>query len=249
MNWKVLGFALLASTTMISCGISSGDTAQSPVLARAQSYSNSFAQIFVFNTMETYGLIDPSSTLAPTLVSQLTSGLITPSMARDRILDTVVRTGSSFVRTNPEYGNPNNPGPFVTKLYRDYLGREPDTGGLAFWTSKLRQSEFTAPQLRDTFLNSAELAQKVSNQAFVNTLYGQILRRTADAGGLQAWVNSLNNGVPRSAVTNTFLNSGEYASCQFISNVGGQFKEMITYRLGGFESTYAGPLPPTLRCF
>ena len=77
---------------------------------------------------------------------------------------------------------------FVTRLYDMTFDRDPDRGGLTFWT---RQADAGATQLSlaQAFLGSGEAAPlaSLSNADFVTALYTRGLDRAPDSGGLAYW--------------------------------------------------------------
>lgn len=64
----------------------------------------------------------------------------------------------SFINSNEfksRYPNDTNRN-YVTRLYQNVLGRQPDTDGLNYWTSQLDQKKLTKPQLLIQFTESKE---------------------------------------------------------------------------------------------
>ena len=97
---------------------------------------------------------------------------------------------------------------FVTAAYRTVLGREPDSGGLLYWKSVL-QSGFTRAGLVMSFVQGAEVENKLHPAVFSNLLYLALLRRTADAAGLSFYTNVLASSGDLLIISN-FINSPEY---------------------------------------
>ncbi len=54
---------------------------------------------------------------------------------------------------------------FVAQQYRDFLGRQPDDDGLAYWTVQLNSRRMTAPEVVLQFLNSPEFAGRIRPHA------------------------------------------------------------------------------------
>jgi len=100
----------------------------------------------------------------------------------------------------------------VYRIYRATLDRDADQGGLLNWTGEL--SEGTA--LVDVvagFTNSREFQNtygELDDAAFVELLYGNVLNRASDAGGLQNWLDVLENGGVRADVVLGFSESQEF---------------------------------------
>ncbi len=101
-------------------------------------------------------------------------------------------------------------GVVVDDLYDDILGRAPDAGGRAFWIGQL-QNGLPAPQVVASFFASDEYFESVggTNPFFIDSLYQSVLRRGADAGGRAFWVENLDNGAPRGALSTQVFRSYE----------------------------------------
>lgn len=100
----------------------------------------------------------------------------------------------------------------TTRLYSGYFERLPDYGGYNYWTGKLR-SGWSLKKVSDTFANSSEFKNKygpLSNTAFVQKVYANVLHRAPDSGGLNFWVNRLNKKIAsRGDVMLNFSESNE----------------------------------------
>ena len=121
--------------------------------------------------------------------------------------------GTLKVTTNP-------PMALVTTLYQEILGRTPDPNGLTCWVNAVN-SGTTVSQIATSFWNSPEhLAHPIGNlntathdasNAFVNTLYQDVLGRTGDTGGVASWDQVLNsNSATPNQVAMAFWNSPEH---------------------------------------
>jgi Ca2+-binding RTX toxin-like protein len=82
------------------------------------------------------------------------------------------------------------------RLYGGAFARTPDEGGFRFWTSTLDKNV----SLRDVatqFISSSEFIARygssLSNGAFVDALYQNVLSRGGDAGGVAYWNQQLDN--------------------------------------------------------
>jgi len=105
-----------------------------------------------------------------------------------------------------------NPDLFVTNLFKDVLGRQPDEGGFKYYKDILQQG--VDPQsIYNDFINSNEAVAH-------NTITGyfkDILGREPDQGGLDYYKGQLLSGRPAEDIANEFYNSGE-ANQLFIDN-------------------------------
>jgi Domain of unknown function (DUF4214) len=94
---------------------------------------------------------------------------------------------------------------FVTGLYQDVLGRNPDPSGLSAWKQAL-QAGMTRGQVAQNILTSRE--------SYLRTLdhyYQDFLHRSADSAGWQAWLRLLEHGDKTvESVGEAFLGSEEY---------------------------------------
>ena len=101
---------------------------------------------------------------------------------------------------------------FVTRCYRQALGREPDGEGLAGWTDAIMNRTMTPEAVAKSFLESAEFTGKnLDDEAFVTVLYRLYLGREPDAEGKANWINSLAEGtMNRSSILNGFSGSAEF---------------------------------------
>ena len=86
----------------------------------------------------------------------------------------------------------------VAELYRTYLGRRPDAGGLSFWEEAIKGGPTTGIDQEeiDAFIASARSAGETVRNPNVRTktpeqqvtdLYAQYLNRAPDAEGLAFW--------------------------------------------------------------
>lgn len=101
----------------------------------------------------------------------------------------------------------------VYRMYQATLDRAPDLGGYANWTKQLFEGDIALAAMAAGFVGSAEFQNTygaLSNEAFVELLYQNVLNRAADSGGLAAWTGALNNGMSREDVVLGFSESQEF---------------------------------------
>lgn len=102
---------------------------------------------------------------------------------------------------------------FVTRLYTKCLERDPEEGGLLFWSLKITNRETSGAELGRFFFESTEyIEKKTSNENYVKALYRTFLGREAETDGLNYWVGQLNSGVSRFDVLRGFAMSDEYTA-------------------------------------
>jgi hypothetical protein len=97
------------------------------------------------------------------------------------------------------------------------LNRWPDGGGAADWKRLLATGEVSVYDMLRMIVDSEEFAARhgtvgMSNAAYVNFLYGKLLLREADPGGLATYVRELNTGhMDRPTVVHGIATSSEFA--------------------------------------
>lgn len=96
--------------------------------------------------------------------------------------------------------------PYVNRLYRTLLQREPDLAGQAHWVAQLQQQTLTAAQVATAFVNSLEYRARQ-----IRGYYQSILQRPAEAAGLSGWLAYLDAGHTLEQVQACFYGSAEYA--------------------------------------
>jgi hypothetical protein len=108
------------------------------------------------------------------------------------------------------YGSLSN-ADFVTRVYLNVLGRQPDKSGAAYWTSMLVNGTLTRGGVMVNFSESAEYRMKTATAVNVIMAYVGMLRRAPDPDGYAYWVGQLNSGAPLTTLVGGLLHSAEYA--------------------------------------
>ncbi|MCM2263698.1 MAG: DUF4214 domain-containing protein, partial [Desulfuromonadales bacterium] len=80
---------------------------------------------------------------------------------------------------------------FVRQVYRDFLNREADQGGLNYWVGELAVGRMTRAAMVEQYLLSAEFGEKFTPVA---RLYFACFNRIPDYSGLMYWVNEYTAG-------------------------------------------------------
>jgi hypothetical protein len=96
---------------------------------------------------------------------------------------------------------------YVEALYRAILNRDAESSGLAIWTGQLNSGALSRLQVVQGIRQSQEHFREE-----VTEFYFTFLGRAPDAGGLQGWVQNLENGLPEEQMAFYFLDSPEYLS-------------------------------------
>jgi len=103
----------------------------------------------------------------------------------------------------------------IGRLYLAVLDRVADLDGLNYWFSNI-QNGLSINDIANSFVMSDEFSNTYGNvqsdEAFVQTLYNNVLFRDADTQGLSYWVNELQSGQSEADVVVSFSNSEEFIS-------------------------------------
>jgi hypothetical protein len=133
-------------------------------------------------------------------VNQIDSG----AMTRAQVIDSFFWSDEFGARIAP-----------IVRLYFAYFLRIPDYEGLMYWVDA-HNSGTSLWAISDSFAGSEEFQQRygtLSNEAFVDLIYQNILGRAPDSGGYAYWVGELNSGrQTRGQVMVGFSESDEYKS-------------------------------------
>ena len=111
---------------------------------------------------------------------------------------------------SPEFQGVASP---VVRLYFAYFLRIPDYAGLQAWLSQYRAG-VSLDSISNSFANSPEFLARygaLDNGGFVTLIYNNVLGRTPDTAGYNAWLAQLNSGaMTRGQVMLGFSESAEY---------------------------------------
>jgi Domain of unknown function (DUF4214) len=131
-----------------------------------------------------------------------------------QVADSIV-TSQEYLQANTTPGATANEDQtqFVTALYSDVLGRDPEPGGVAYWVNQINTGAQTVQQVATAFVNSPEAATSptsvLANPTIV-TLYGDLLGRFPDSSGLADFTTAFQNGATIEQAVDVFVTSPEY---------------------------------------
>jgi hypothetical protein len=110
---------------------------------------------------------------------------------------------------------------FVTRLYRDVIGRhDPTPGEIDHWTNVLLNGGGTGASVASAFFNSSTfINQRVSDSEYVTRLYTALMGRAPLAGEVEHWVEQLEMGLPREDVFAACINSDSFAEMCRAANI------------------------------
>lgn len=100
---------------------------------------------------------------------------------------------------------------FVTRVYRNVLGRDPDTKGFNDWVQALATGQQTGAGVVEGFFFSDELKKKnLSIEDYLELVYVTMMNRASDPDGKQNWVKVYNQGFSKRYILNGFVGSKEF---------------------------------------
>ncbi|MBX3674354.1 MAG: DUF4214 domain-containing protein [Burkholderiales bacterium] len=108
-----------------------------------------------------------------------------------------------FVKDNDIFGSGRL---FAMQQYRDFLGREGDAAGIAYWADQVVTRAQTSGQVVSRFFSSTEFAEAV---APVVRLYFAYFLRVPDYDGLRHWVAQYKSGMTLQEISDAFAASPE----------------------------------------
>ena len=83
------------------------------------------------------------------------------------------------------------------RMYQSAFDRTPDSDGLGYWISQM-ETGLSIEEMAASFIASQEFqdlyGKDVSNEAFITTVYQNVLHRDPDDAGLQWWLDEMNAG-------------------------------------------------------
>lgn len=100
----------------------------------------------------------------------------------------------------------------LVRLYRAFLDRAPDDGGLEFWRNQ-RIRGLGLFEVSAAFAQSPEFIDTygdLDDEAFIDLVYLNVLDRAPDEGGQAFWLDELANGRERGTVMALFNDSPEF---------------------------------------
>ena len=98
---------------------------------------------------------------------------------------------------------------FAMQQYRDFLAREGDAGGIAFWADRLAASAATRGQVIESFFSSPEFQGTI---APVARLYFAYFLRIPEYEGINFWIGYYRGGHSLEEISSFFAGSPEFVS-------------------------------------
>lgn len=100
----------------------------------------------------------------------------------------------------------------VARLCTAGLGREPEEGGFEFWMDRYSTGSMGLLGMANYFAASPEFGVKfgsLDQAGFIDQMYLNVLKRPADAGGLEYWDGRMTSGLTRGQLLMNFSESPE----------------------------------------
>ena len=98
---------------------------------------------------------------------------------------------------------------FVMQQYLDFLGRDGDADGIAYWANLIANGTIYRADVVDFFVSSAEFQAVI---APVSRLYLAYFKRLPDTDGLNHWIELKLNGMALNDMSQHFSDSTEFQS-------------------------------------
>ncbi|MCR5617847.1 MAG: leucine-rich repeat protein [Clostridiales bacterium] len=100
---------------------------------------------------------------------------------------------------------------FATRLYTECLGREPEEGGLKFWSLGLTNLELTGSAAAHEFFFCKEFNDhNFDNKELITRMYRTFMGREPDDAGMTFWLDSMGKGMTKQQVFDSFVKSPEF---------------------------------------
>jgi hypothetical protein len=177
---------------------------------------------YVTDLYRTFFLRAPDGPGLSYWVSQLSGGMDRASLLNNFLFSTEFVNFMTGVFGSPSIRPEVN---LTMDLFRGAFGRLPDSGGFNYWLGQIRTAQCGGGNAVNTamdqysalFLTSPEYgsrdaarAPNMRNPLYVSDLYNLFMRRGADLGGYNYWVNQVNTAQTRDQVRLAFLSSSEF---------------------------------------
>ena len=116
-----------------------------------------------------------------------------------------------------DFGDTTTASEFIERAYQLELGRSADQEGLTYWLSRYNDvgqegfiNEFLSAIINVGKVepsNTDYLSFKYNSEAFVNSLYNNLLGRDGEPAGLEYWTNLMLNGTTKPVIVDSFINA------------------------------------------
>lgn len=112
---------------------------------------------------------------------------------------------------------------FITRCYRLMLNRDPDQGGLKYWTDAMVNGKSAAEVVYGFMTSKEQTSRQLSARQTIQILYQTMLDRQPDEKGMAYWLSCIDRGDNLAAIVNGFADSAEFkAFCKKYGIVSGR---------------------------
>ncbi len=120
-----------------------------------------------------------------------------------------IRSGATTAKATVASANATA---FAARLYTECLGREPEADGLKFWSLGLTNLELTGSAAAREFFFCKEFNDhNFDNRELISRMYKTFMGREADEDGLKFWMDSMDKGLTKEQLFDSFVNSKEFS--------------------------------------
>ena len=102
-------------------------------------------------------------------------------------------------------------GAFITKLHRNLLGRDPDSGDMDKWIAKLAQGNGRHDMV-GVLMRSPEFEVRIASRVDVSLAYLAFLRRGAEPASMNRWSDALKSGASVTDLVGALISLPEYVA-------------------------------------
>ena len=191
--------AVDASVTTITSGAASPDGV---ILAQARSASWTAKRSPLIRLYWAFFLRAPDPSGMTYWTNQLTNGKTLAQVAAKFALSSEFQT---------KYGSKSNE-QFVTLIYQNIFERDPDPGGLAYWTGKLDSGAKTRGDVMTNFSESSEGKRFLAPQVDTINVWLGMLRTMPPKAELAQWIAGIRAGAPAEEVAQHVRTLPAYAA-------------------------------------
>lgn len=101
----------------------------------------------------------------------------------------------------------------IIEVYIASFNRAPDADGLTYWVTNMSDNGLSISEVASSFFDSQEVKDLyptgTSDEDFINTVYNNVLGRTADSDGLSYWLGEMQKGISKDKMIISVINGAK----------------------------------------
>jgi Ca2+-binding RTX toxin-like protein len=101
----------------------------------------------------------------------------------------------------------------LIEIYIATFNRAPDADGLAYWLANITDNNWSVDDVAKSMFDSEEVSEKypttLSNSAFIDAIYNNVLNRDPDEDGKSYWIEQMSKGISRDEMVITVINGAK----------------------------------------